>query len=299
VGGWLIILIKSGIINRLEDFSFYDRGMELCSIEDAFPKITGDTNQQNELNPHRAIDSHPSKEERRAARKKAKKCKGPALEYLNAQEGIAPDPDRPAVKRMGDVPAFVSYEDAFPDISGSIEGFSVPKLASTNCLPNTEGLPAYFLRGDDDEEGFANFSGIEGENPAYQLSPASIPSFDSKGVDKAAGLPAPVTNMDWKPTTASKVKTAYVDKIPPVISSNATDSKTSGQVPLASTVKREASVVNDQRDMLVKQIEELQKRIDQLEHKEQPRNNQKELLMFVGTGIFLLISFDIALRSSR
>ena len=269
--------------------------MELCSIEDAFPKITGTTTEQND----RSSDSHPSKEERRAARKKAKKCKGPALDYLNSQDGNAQDPDRPAVKRMGDVPAFVAYEEAFPDISGVMEGFSIPKLTSTNCVTNTEGLPAYFLRGDDEEEGFANYSGIEGENPGYQLNQASIPSFDAKGVEKASGLPAPATNIGWKPTTASKVKTAYYENNPTIISSNDTNATTSGKVATPSTIKREPSTVNDERDMFIKQIQELKKRIDMLEHKEPPKNNQKELLMFVGAGIILLLSFDIVLKASR
>ena len=276
--------------------------MELCSIEDAFPKITGiDNSDRKGLKVSDSTIAKPSKEERRAARKKAKHCKGPALDYVNEQDGIAPDPDRPAVKRMGDVPAFVSYEEAFPDISGSIEGFSIPKLTSSSCVTNTEGLPAYFLRGEDDEEGFSNYSGIQGDNPNYQLSPASIPAFDAKGLDKAGGLAAPMMDMDWKPTTASKVKTAYFDtkNNMTVTSSNTTDAKTLSTPPIPSTIKRETTVVNDQRDMLIKQIHELQKRIEQLEHKEPPRDNQKELLMFIGTGLFLLVSFEVALRASR
>jgi hypothetical protein len=277
--------------------------MELCSIEDAFPKIGGYENSEQGLpmSPSGCLDSKPSKEERRAAKKKAKKCKGPALEYLDAQEGKVPDPDRPAVKRLGDVPAFVSYAEAFPDISGSFEGFSIPKLTSASCATNTEGLPKYFLRGDDDEEGFANYSGMQGDNPGYQLVPTAIPAFDGNGVEKAGSLPAPNMDVNWKPINASKATTSYYDAAPLAVDSTnvATGVKTSGVVPTPSTVKREPAIVNDQRDMLLKQISELTKRLDDLEHKQPARDTQKELLMFVGTGIFLLVSFDLALRASR
>lgn len=262
--------------------------MELCSIEDAFPKVSGeDTSDRKGL-------EIPSKEERRAARKKAKKCKGPALEYL---EG--PDPDRPAFKRMGEVPAFVPYDDAFPDLSGiKFEGFSnfgIPKLTSNSCTTNTEGLPAYFLR-TDDEEGFSNYSALPGDNPGYMLS-NTIPGFDGNGVEKAGSLPAPEMSNEWKPTTAAKAKTAFLNA-PSLDSSNATTAKTVSPPP-PSTVTREPAVANDQRDMLMMQITELTKRLEQLEKAQPVQNTQQELLMFVGTGIFLLVSFDIALKASR
>jgi hypothetical protein len=205
------------------------------------------------------------------------------------------------VKRLGDVPAFVSYAEAFPDISGSFEGFSIPKLTSASCATNTEGLPKYFLRGDDDEEGFANYSGMQGDNPGYQLVPTAIPAFDANGVEKAGSLPAPNMDLNWKPINASKATTSYYDAAPLAVDSTnvATGVKTSATVPVPSTVKREPATVNDQRDMLLKQISELTKRLDDLEHKQPARDTQKELLMFVGTGIFLLVSFDLALRASR
>jgi hypothetical protein len=279
--------------------------MELCSIEDAFPKISGSDHSERKglpTAPTGCLDSKPSKEERRAARKKAKQCKGPALDALEAAEGQVPDPDRPAVKRLGEVPAFVSYADAFPDISGSFEGFSIPKITGSACATNTEGLPAYFLGGADDDEGFTNYSGVKGDNPGYQLVPTAIPNVEKAGSGIAdESLPVPNMDMNWKPITAAKATTAYIDEAGPFkpIATNVTDVKTSGTPPVPSTVKRETAVVYDQRDMLLKQVQELTKRLEELEKKEPPRNSQKEILMFVGTGLFLLVSFDIALRSSR
>jgi len=273
--------------------------MELCSIEDAFPKISQtDTSERKGLMSEQNI-SKASREERRAAKKKARRCKGPALEYVEATESLTPDPDRPAVKRLGEIPAFVSYADAFPDISGNYEGFSIPKLTSASCLTNTENLPAYFGKGEDDEEGFANYSGIDGDNPSYQLVPTAIPGFDSKGVEKAgSALPAIPVALDWKPTTASKVKTAYFDGTAAAEIDNTVEVKEPVVKPV-EPVNRESSINNDMRAPLLRQIDELTQRLRELEQKQPTRNTQNELLMFIGTGIFLLVSFDIALRVTR
>lgn len=120
--------------------------MELCSIQDAFPDIEG-------KNPAPGCnDIKASKEERRAARKRAKKCKGPSEEFLNAVDDLpATDPDRPAVKRMGELPAFVSYDDAFKDLSGGkFEAFKMPVLPAANCLIGDSGYPSYFGKGLED-----------------------------------------------------------------------------------------------------------------------------------------------------
>ena len=121
--------------------------MELCSIEDAFPDIEG-------KNPAPGCsDVKSSKEERRAARKRAKKCKGPPEDFLNTVDDIpVTDSDRPAVKRMGELPAFTSYDDAFKDLSGSggFEGFKMPILPNGNCLIGEPGYPSYFGKGLED-----------------------------------------------------------------------------------------------------------------------------------------------------
>jgi hypothetical protein len=120
--------------------------MELCSIQDAFPDIEG-------KNPAPGCtDIKSSKEERRAARKRAKKCKGPSEEYLNTVDDLREtDPDRPAVKRMGELPAFASYSDAFNDLSGgTFESFKMPVLPSANCLISETGYPSYFGKGLED-----------------------------------------------------------------------------------------------------------------------------------------------------
>ena len=132
--------------------------MELCSLEDAFPDIKNSTDKSERS---RNDISGPSREERRAARKKAKKCKGPPLAFLNAQDDM-PDADRPALKRVGEIPAFVSIEDAYKDLSeNSFEGFKMPCLPTSNATFTDAGLPEYFGQDDDDDiKGFAQKDGF-------------------------------------------------------------------------------------------------------------------------------------------
>lgn len=72
--------------------------MEGCSLEDAF--------QQGPFGSANCADLRSSEISRRQEKKKARRCRGPALEHL--QKGWnavgAPDPDRPAAVRMEPVP---------------------------------------------------------------------------------------------------------------------------------------------------------------------------------------------------
>ena len=272
--------------------------MELCSLDDAFPDIG---------------KQGPSKEERRAARKKAKRCKGPAEEYLEPTGAAQqPDPDRPAVKRLGEVAALMSYTDAFPDLSGVVrdsvpfhtrpstnggEEFRMPTLPGANTTFSDAGLPGYFGKSLDDEEGFADYSA----NPA-----------DTTGYLGAAGsgtpvLPTPSVSDVWKPLTPAGAKTAYFDKLPapggkivervepegPKRVVTASESARKGGAPV-----QEPDMTDVTRDQLLKRIQDLQKRLEELETKT-GRNSQQDILVFVGAGLFLLVSFDLAIRASR
>ena len=283
-------------------------------MEDAFPKIEIHNHMEKKEIPEGK--SSPSREERRAARKKAKRCKGPAAEYLAAQDGetTVTDPDRQAVKRLGDVPAFVSYADAFPDISGVYEGFKLPKLPTANCLITDQGLPAYFGKGIDDEEGFANYSGTAGDNPGYRLIPNTVAGFEEKGASSSSNgagvsaLPAPSIVNSWKPMTAAKTTTAFtnshnVERVEPEIPESKIQDvappKVEKPAPVASRIGRESGPEAIGSETLLTRIHELSKRLEDLERREPPRNTQKELLVFVGAGLFLLLSFDLAMRAGR
>jgi hypothetical protein len=273
--------------------------MELCSLEDAFPEIG-------------KKEGTPSREERKAAKKKAKRCKGPALEYLESLDATGPDPDRQAVKRLGEIPAFVPLSEAFPDLSGSsVEGFKLPNIPTNNCLFGNQDLPKYFGAGldddDDKKEGFQNLADIV---------PQTLPAgFDKNALEKAgsggdpSSLPAPNLVDAWKPITKAKVTTAFFNELPtalrqkPAVHQKPIKAKvdTAEEEEVVSTPAVSVPSATDakSRDIMLTRIQELTKRLEDLEKRSEPRNSQKELLMFVGAGLFLLISFDIVARSTR
>ena len=271
--------------------------MDLCSLEDAFPNI--DTGSVHKAMTNSSgfpfvggTDAKPSKEERRAARKRAKKVKGPALAYFDSiggdlpPTGSEPDPDRPAVKRMEPVAAIQEQK----------ESFAIPVLPKASCLFSDAGTPAYFGKDlDDMDEGFSSFSAVEGDYPNYMLQADITTSLDLKGVDKASGrLPEPNLKDTWKPMSSGASYTAYTrteENAEPTWSMN-TDERVVRSIPqeTPAELKRDAT-----KDMLMNRVNELMGRLETLE-KKRAQDSQTEILMFVGTGVFLLLSFELLTR---
>jgi len=287
--------------------------MELCSIEDAFPDIQ--KNKKTEPKPG-GTDSKASKEERRAARKLAKKCKdGPAEQYYKMVDDTLPpvDSDRPAIKRMGEVPAFASYEDAFQDLSGGqFESFKMPRLPSSKCLTTDAAYPAYFGKGLDDtstpEEGFTN---MFGEKPAAVSSDTFEYEFNGAGNAKAGAvdsLPAPPTSNDWKPLTPAKTTTAFFKNTRKSEPSSFEEEDINPKPPTRTKelatpppqrVEPEADGnVDSMRSQMARQLHDLTRRFDELEAK-QKRDTKKEIILFVGTGVFILFCMDAVTRMAR
>jgi hypothetical protein len=276
--------------------------MDLCSLEDAFPNI--DTGSIHKAMTNSSgfpfvggIDAKPSKEERRAARKRAKKMKGPALAYSDSitpdlpPTGSDPDPDRPAVRRMEPVTT----------VQGQKDGFAIPVLPKASCLFSDAGTPSYFGKGlDDTEEGFSSFSTIEGDNPNYMLQPDVTKTFDLKSVEKAAGkLPEPNLSDTWKPMSSGATYTAYThvgEKAEPTWSMNTEQrirpvpEEDHGEVTKDATDKKDAT-----KELLMNRVNDLVSRLETLE-KKRSQDSQTEILMFVGTGVFLLLSFELFTR---
>jgi len=272
--------------------------MELCSLEDAFPDIG-----------RKSKKGDPSKEERRAARKAAKRCKGPALEYLlNKDKEQGPDPDRPALKRLGELPPFTSIGEAFTDISGSLEGFKLPRLPASNVLFADQGLPAYFGKGEDDE-GFTNmFQGLP--DLKTNTSETFEYIFGEKGIEKAGSvdlktLPGPELDDNWKPMTPARSNTAFFSNdVEPERSHKKVASKPveASEEPKQKYAKLDVKGQHEDRDsmhlLLSNKLKELEHKLAKMESTGQ-RNSKNEILLFVGTGLFLLVSFDFIIRASR
>jgi hypothetical protein len=242
---------------------------ELCSLENAFPNI-GETG--------------PSREERKAARKKAKRCKGPALTALEAEEG--PDPDR-LFSKTEDIPREGFQTNTLPKIPKSIE---------------PSNLPPYFGKGVDDEEGFSSFSSAKDDDPNYRLEPDFTKTFDTKGIEKAMGslLPDPNLSDRWKPMTETSY-TAFGPKVkmPTAIGARpgwASISQIEKPAPIAEIKPRDESWLSkDDKNEIIERMNNLVGRLDEMERR-RIQNTQTELLLFVGTGMLLLFTFELVSR---
>ena len=267
--------------------------MDLCTLEDAFPNIqNGSVKNISELPYVGGNDAFASKEERRAARKLAKKRKS-----ASAEAYVPPtDPDRPAVERMNPVDTVAQQKD----------GFVLPILPKASCLFSDPGTPAYFGAGADDiEEAFSAYSGAPRDDINYRLQPDFTKSDMLKGAQKAASqpLPEPPLTDSWKPLTPGANYTSYFNEIPapkkPAKAGPEPEpdwgTKAHGSSAKGPVAANESSQVNNHQDALLKRIDELMGRLEQLEQKSK-EDSQAEILMFVGTGLFLLMSFELLAR---
>jgi hypothetical protein len=183
----------------------------------------------------------------------------------------------------------------------------------------TKGLALYNSAVDD-----TSYGGMAGEEDGFQnmfndsadtvLNETFEYEFGGKGVEKAGAvktLPAPSLNDAWKPLTTAKTSTAFftakkpVKSVEPAEDSVLRDDKKRGEVekndaPLYKP-GAEPPAGNDpesMRNQMAQQMRELMKKFEDLEERRR-RDTKNEVLLFVGTGLFVLLSLDIVARLSR
>jgi len=162
---------------------------------------------------------------RRQEKKKARRCRGPAAEYLNSGMNMVgavdsdADADRPAVRPMAPVPAlnkktgltqhmpvtqqyefesFVGEMDDLPTIRKNVEGPSALQSqtapayfgASPNESPSS-GLMTKANVTEHFSSSSAPFVDVIGQEESYKLSPDFGTTFGMKGVQKAGGSTMP------------------------------------------------------------------------------------------------------------
>jgi hypothetical protein len=275
--------------------------MEFCSIEDAFP------------------DLGTQKVARREEKRKAKRCKGPALTYLEPDTGLLPvtDPDRPAVKPMPEVlpinsktglrehsPVDAPQPEPFSDMTGeykqllaSLQSEKAPEPLTSvlNTMPKGVAgpnkfepprieVPSFFGANEDDDdvkEGFASYTNIIGDDPGYKLSPDFGTTFMGKGVSKANGSPLPEvpTNIFWKPLTGAGAKTSFY-------------SKADLQMP-----KAQPQAATGEVGEVLRKLDKIFTRLDDLESRKS-ENANTEVVLFVMTGLFVMFSMDLLVRKT-
>jgi hypothetical protein len=286
--------------------------MDYCSVEDAFPQFgpssTGCADQKGSIAA------------RKEERKKAKRCKGPPLTFLDL------DPDRPAVQRVPEVPPMnpatglrehapvdapqaepfedmnVPYDltsQRQPDDAGQVARNTFPTVKGQTALPKKSScVPSYFGASGDTEEGFQGFQGtfgltkknyspsvnyenVIGNDDAYRLYPDFKAAFDRvTGTAAAAGRP-----LAPVPNVSVEWK--------PLTPSGATTAFIDELPPPGGTYPKDMAgpVQTDQR-LIQKKLDTLFARLDDLESR-RGENTQTEILLFVMSGLFVLFGMDV------
>jgi hypothetical protein len=245
-----------------------------------------------------AFEILPRKKEEKKKHRKQKA----SLEFLDPNfNPSAVDSDRPAGK-LSELLSLKDLKEAFTEVNTAA---TVPK---TGVGPLTK-LPNYFTGYDDNNEGFTStftkddvntknkFANIE-DKYKQQEQEKSQEEQQEKSQQEQQQLPLPSLDDVWKPLTPSKTqRTSYFNSLPtpggtfPVWNDN-TMILPSNKEMLSSTKSSSIST-----DMQVK-IDTLIQRLDALEkeYKGNGANSKKEVLMFIGTGLALILSLHLLRR---
>jgi hypothetical protein len=239
--------------------------MEFASLQDAFPQVES------------------SKEKRRSRKK----------EGFQAYELPPTDPDRPAVKRMLEIPPVgkeaytdASTENQFLDQSSqfakkSTVNNSLPpprsvlKLEKPSDVPSFFGAEPFSNPGEDSMAIFNNHS-----TNGYMLDADFTKSFDEPGFGKSNGSPVPTPELRqrWKPMSADRIDTSF------------TDTERGSQFQGLST--EDVNAMRSKIDMLMARLEDLENRAE-------GANPQLEMLSFIMTGLFLMFVLDLTVRKIK
>jgi hypothetical protein len=232
--------------------------MEFASLQDAFPQL------------------ETSKDKRRSKKQK---------EDFQAYELPPTDADRPAVKRMMEIPPVGRNQD---DRNSYLDESTIYQNKPTvnNSLPVPRKVetatPSFFGAepfSNPAEDTLALFNGHVNNPSGYMLEADFTKSFEQSGFGKSSGseIPVPELRQRWKPLSADRVDTSY------------TNTAKGSQFHGLST--------DDIKSMQSK-IDALMARLDDLENRAEGANPQLEMLSFIMTGLFLMFVLDLAIKRS-
>lgn len=338
--------------------------MNGCSLEAAFPSM-GDT-------PVPGCSSNSSsKEARKEERRRAKKCKGPPVEFLNwndNDETYEKDPDRQHLNKAPNVPSMNKRTglrehvpvtaphgetEPFEDVIG--KGFgSANEKTNTNAAygatqsyesqrariqvveesPRNDGNPdgdwsrntltitpgqteqpigrvprARFF-GAESGDNLENFADYKPNAKNYLLEPDFRSVYNTQSLGKAGSgaspssqgdvekllknqqaLPVPSVSDYWKPLTKlGSQASAFFEKLP--LPGGDYDNNS---VVTADTSHTSGATVGGNK-IILKKLDELFARLDDLQRGGSAEQAQMEVLMFISSGIFLLFAMDLLLR---
>ena len=236
--------------------------MEFASLEDAFPQVD------------------KSKEKRRKRK-----------EGFQAYELPPTDPDRPAVKRMQEIPPInlsSNEENEFLDQNAIFSkkmtvnnSLPQPKTITRLEQPQAANIPSFFGAepfSNPSEDTLALYHGNVNKSNGYMLEADFTKSFDDTGFGKSAGTPVPTPELRqrWKPMSADRIDTAFTGS--------------------GSRVPQFDGLSTDDIQSMRSKIDVLMARLDDLENRAQGANPQLEMLSFIMTGLFLMFALDLTVK---
>jgi hypothetical protein len=243
--------------------------MEFASLQDAFPQSPLGTEEHK--------------------KKKSRKSK----EGFQAYELPPTDADRPALKRLDEVPPMQrvqaeAVEDTYLDESTKFQkrmtvNNSLPPPRSTTRLETSSSkMPSFFGAEpftNPSEDVMAPFNNHVDHPNGYMLDADFTKSFDQSGFGKSTGVPLPTPELRhrWKPLSVDRIDTAY------------TNSAKSSQF---------AGLDTSEYAAMKNKIDALMARLDDIENRSAGANPQLEMLSFIMTGLFLMFALDLAVRKS-
>jgi len=284
--------------------------MNYCALDDAFQAIGGTPS------PGCSMDA-ASKAARKEERRKARRCKGPAATYLDL------DPDRPSEQnaRFPAMNSAIGMTEHVPVTAqyGPSEPFKNKKSQVDQNVPNFDKDPLYdYIQSDisehvmkvktsdggavaaprksyfgasmeDGDDGFADYI------PDETVEPTDFrKAFDHMGSGSSATLPNASANMYWKPLTRTGAQTAFVEHLPPssLHNSNTYTPHSHSHSHSHSQSQRDHGSMSD----VMKKIDKLFARLDDMNSSTSPEQATSEIMMFVSSGIFVLFLMDLMVK---
>jgi len=255
-----------------------------------------------------------NRQAKRDERRKAKRCKGPQLTFLEPSSGPLLDPDRQQMERTPIIPPMnpaIGLREHTPVTApqGSMEPFTARERQDSaedqrrfDLQQRTDGdeegdevratLPSpkqimsvqpssSFFGKDPTEESFSNY---QPDAKNYLMEPSFSSVFNGKPVEgntpaegSPATLPIPSVRDVWKPLTPGGANTSYFDSLP----------RPGGQYPKPLGLSNES---------LSRKIDTIMERLEFMNRGPSPEQNQTDILLFVSSGIFILFMMDLLVR---
>jgi hypothetical protein len=278
--------------------------MDLCGLDEAFGLIS-------QPSPSCSGTSAVA-ESRKHDRKKAKKCRGPQQTYLESDTSFlgasTTDPDRPSAKRLDPVP--VLNQENFIGESGGGDLATIMKVVKGNNLLQKGDKPSYFGASPNESPGSA-LPGKKSEGFQDSAAPYVVGGTSNDTIlnhdftdDTKAWLEARKSN-GLKNTGVSKYGVLSPelegletpDLPPPETSFDWQKAGLRGYEKTKAKPKVDAGNDAACRHEILKKMDTILGRLDDMQYINQ-ENAQKEVLLFIMTGLGVLFVMDIACRAS-